>query len=77
MEQSLGGIKGIHLPMSNRRRIIAQYVDHTSFNLKASQEGIIRLAQLFDIFSIASGLQINHAKFVAFWIGGRKESRQA
>lgn len=29
----------------------------------------------FDLFSIASGLQINHVKSVAFWIEGRKESR--
>jgi hypothetical protein len=29
----------------------------------------------FDLFSIAFGLQINHAKSVAFWIGGEKESR--
>jgi hypothetical protein len=63
MEQSLGGIEGIHLPMSNRGQIIAQYVDDISFSLKASREGMIQLGQLF-------GLQINQAKSEAFWIGG-------
>jgi hypothetical protein len=34
-EQRLGRIKGICLPMSNRKQIIAQYVDDISFILKA------------------------------------------
>jgi hypothetical protein len=63
--------------MSNRGQKIAQYGNDTNFSLKASREGMIQLAQLFDIFSIASGLQINHAKYVVFWIEGRKESRPA
>jgi hypothetical protein len=40
-EQRLGRIEGIRLPMSNRRQIIAQYADDTSFTLKASREGMI------------------------------------
>jgi len=40
-EQRLGRIEGIHLPMSNRRQLIAQYADDTNFTLKASQEGMI------------------------------------
>jgi hypothetical protein len=34
-KQRFGRIKGIHSPMSNRRQTIAQYVDDTSFTLKA------------------------------------------
>jgi hypothetical protein len=74
-EQRLGRIKGIHLPMSNKRQIIARYVDDISFTLKASQEGMIWLAQLLDLFSITFGLQINHVNSITFWIGGRKENR--
>ncbi len=40
-EQRLGRIKGICLPMSNRKQIIAQYVDDISFILKAFWEGMI------------------------------------
>jgi hypothetical protein len=65
-EQRLGRIEGIHLPMSNRRQIIAQYADDTSFTLKGFWKGMIWLSQLLDLFSIAFGIQINHAKFVAF-----------
>jgi hypothetical protein len=72
-EQRLGRIEGIRLPMSNRRQIIAQYADDTSFTLEASREGMIRLTQLLDLFTF--GLQINHVKSIAFWIGGRKESK--
>jgi hypothetical protein len=55
--------------------MIAQYVDDTSFTLKAFRKGMIWLAQLFDLFNITFGLQINHVKLIAFWIGGRKKSR--
>ncbi len=33
-EQRLGKIEGIHLPMLDRRQIIAQYADYTSSTLK-------------------------------------------
>jgi len=74
-EQRLGKIKGIRLPMSNKRQIIARYADDISFTLKASQEGMIWLAQLLDLFNITFGLQINHVNSITFWIGGRKEIR--
>ncbi len=74
-EQRLGRIKGIHLPMLDRRQIIAQYANDISFTLKAFQKAMIWLAQLLDLFNITSSLQINHAKFVTFWIGDRKEGR--
>lgn len=74
-EQRLGRIEGINLPMSNRRHIIAQYTYDMSFTLKAFQEGMIWLTRLLDLFNIASNFQINHVKFIAFQIRGRKESR--
>jgi len=73
-EQRLGRIKGIRLPMSNKRQIIAQYADDINFTLEASRKGMIWLTQLLDLFSITFGLQINHAKSIAFWIRGRTES---
>lgn len=74
-EQRLGRIESIRLPVSNRRQIITQYVDDTSFTLEASREGMIWLTQLLDLFNITFGLKINHAKSIAFWMGGIKESR--
>jgi hypothetical protein len=65
-EQGLGRIEGIHLPMSNRRQIFAQYADDNSFTLEASQEGMIRLAQLLDLFSNTFDLQISDVKSIAF-----------
>jgi hypothetical protein len=61
--------------MLDKRQIIAQYVDDISFILKAFQKCMIWLTQLFDLFSIAHGFQINHVKYIVFWIGGKKESR--
>jgi hypothetical protein len=40
-EQRLGRIESIRLPVSNKRQIITQYVDDTSFTLEASREGMI------------------------------------
>jgi len=40
-EQKLGRNENIHLPMPDRKQIIAQYADDTSFTLKASREGMI------------------------------------
>jgi hypothetical protein len=34
-EERLGKIEGIHLPMLDRKQIIAQYANDTSFILKA------------------------------------------
>jgi hypothetical protein len=40
-QQRFSKIKGIHFPMSNRRQIITQYANDTSFILKAFWEGMI------------------------------------
>jgi hypothetical protein len=40
-EQRVGRIEGIHLPMSDRRQMIAQYADDISFTLEAFREGMI------------------------------------
>jgi hypothetical protein len=40
-EQRLGRIKGIRLPISNKRQIIAQYANDINFILKAYRKGMI------------------------------------
>jgi len=39
-KERLGKIEGIHLPMLDKKQIIAQYVDDTSFTLRAFREGM-------------------------------------
>jgi hypothetical protein len=51
-EQKIDRIKGICLPMSNRRQIIAQYANDINFILKAFRKGMIWLSRLLDLFNV-------------------------
>ena len=65
----LGNLKGIVLPQSNSQQTISQYVDDTSFTVRAEEASADNLVGILHKFGIAYGLEINWHKSVAYWCG--------
>lgn len=55
----LGSLKGIVLTQSNSQQIISQYVDDTSFMVRAEENSVDNLVGILHKLGIASGLEIN------------------
>jgi hypothetical protein len=61
-----GNVKGITLPQDNSQQIISQYIDDTSFTVKAEETSVDHIVGILHKFGNASGLEINWHKNVAY-----------
>lgn len=65
----IGNLGGITLQQGNSQQIISQYVDDTSFTVKAEETSVGYLIGILHKFGTTFGLEINWHKSVAHWCG--------
>ena len=62
-----GRIRGITLPGGRRQQSIIQYADDSAFMIRGEKTYIDKLVRLLQIFTEASGMEINWEKSSAYW----------
>ena len=63
----IDNLKGITLQQGNSQHVISQYVDDTSFTVKAEETNLDYLVGILHKFGTTSGLEINWHKNVVYW----------
>ena len=70
--QEQGNIKGVQLPKSDDQQLTLQFVDDTSFTVRAKHASVFNLVSILQSFTLASGLLINWEKSGAYWAGSTR-----
>ena len=62
-----GRLRGLVLPGGTKQHCISQYADDSSFMVRGEKRYIDEMVRILQVFSAASGMEINWEKSSAYW----------